>query len=619
MLTYGPLRRGPALLALAPLAASLALAAGKSSRPAPTAPVSIGQPAGEIQFRDVTGRRHTVAGQQDRKATLFLFLSTECPVSNGYASRLRELDQEYGPRGVTLFGVDPNHAESRTALVRYAKERSLPFPMVRDSGGALAARLGATVTPEAVLLDGAGVLRYRGRIDDQREATRVKSRDLRAALDAILTGQPVVVAETTPFGCAIRATAPVATAKPTVTYARDVAPILQASCQGCHRPGEVGPFSLLTYEDARSWAGLIKDYTHRRAMPPWKPADGFGEFRDVRRLTDAQIEMIGRWVDEGTPKGDPRDMPAPRKFVEGWMLGTPDLVLDAGEPYELAADGPDVYRNFVLSHVPDKDQWVKAVEVRPDQRAVVHHVIAYIDPQGKSLALDKEEPGPGYTSSGGGAGFFPADFLGGWAPGNTPRFLPPGLGVKVPAGARLVLQVHYHKNGKLLKDRTKIGIHFATDPIRQQVRALPVLNFGLAVPPGDPRHEVKASMPISRDVTLYSVIPHMHLLGREMKLTATLPGGALKPLVWVKDWDFNWQETYVFKEPIQLPKGSRVDLVAYYDNSSGNPNNPNNPPKQVTWGEETTDEMCIAIFGFTVDGENLIAATQPGKLARAEK
>jgi peroxiredoxin len=604
---------------MAPLAASLALAAGKTSRPAPTSPVSIGRPAGEIQFRDVTGRRHTVAGQQDRKATLFLFLSTQCPVSNGYASRLRELEQEYAPKGVALFGVDPNVSESRAALARYAKERSLPFPMVRDSGGSLATRLGATVTPEAVLLDGAGVLRYRGRIDDQRDATRVKSRDLRAALDAILAGQPVAMAETTPFGCAIRATEPVATAKPTVTYARDVAPILQASCQGCHRPGEVGPFSLLTYEDARSWAGLIKDYTHRRAMPPWKPAEGFGEFRDVRRLTDDQIETIGRWVDEGTPRGKPRDLPPPRKFVDGWMLGTPDLVLDAGEPYELAADGPDVYRNFVLSHVPDKDQWVKAVEVRPDQRAVVHHVIAYIDPQGKSLALDKEDPGPGYTSSGGGAGFFPAEFLGGWAPGNTPRFLPPGLGVKIPAGARLVLQVHYHKNGKLLKDRTKIGIHFATDPIRQQVRALPVLNFGLAVPPGDPRHEVKASMPISRDVTLYSVIPHMHLLGREMKLTATLPGGTVRPLVWVKDWDFNWQETYVFKEPIRLPKGSRVDLVAYYDNSSGNPNNPNNPPKQVTWGEETTDEMCVAIFGFTVDGENLIASTQPGKIAQARK
>lgn len=617
MPTYRSLCRGPILLMLAPLAASLALGAAKPSRTAAAAPVRIGEPVRDLQFRDVTGRRHALAELRDRKATLFLFLSTQCPVANGYTSRLRDLQREYAPRGIAVFGVNPNESESQAVVVRHARERDLTFPMVKDTGGVLARRLGATVTPEAILLDGSGVVRYRGRIDDQRDAGKVKRRDLRDALDAVLAGRPVAVAETTPFGCAIRATAPVAVAKPTVTYTRDIAPIMQASCQGCHRPGEVGPFSLLTYDDAKAWAGLIKDYTHRRAMPPWKPAEGFGEFQDVRRLSDAQIRTIARWVDEGAPKGDPNDMPPPRKFADGWMLGTPDLVLDAGEPYEVAAEGPDVYRNFILPHTPEKDQWVRAVEVRPDQRAVVHHVIVYVDPRGKSLALDEKDPGPGYSSSGGGVGFFPAQFLGGWAPGNTPRFIPAGMALKIPAGAKLVLQVHYHKNGKALKDRTKIGIHFTDEPVRKQVRALPVLNFGLSIPPGEPRHEVKAKTPISRDVTLYSVIPHMHLLGREMKLTASLPDGTTKPLVWIKDWDFNWQETYVFKEPIRLPQGSRIDLTAYYDNSSGNPNNPNNPPKVVTWGEETTDEMCLAFFGFTLDDEDLLATAQPDKVAQA--
>jgi peroxiredoxin/mono/diheme cytochrome c family protein len=614
-----PLGRAPTILALIPLVGSLALAGGKPARQSQTARVKIGAPTGAISFRDVSGQQYTLAALPDRNAVLFLFLSTQCPISNGYTSRLLELQKEYSGRGVAIFGVNSNRNESLAAVTRQAKERGYRFPMVKDVGGALAKRLGASVTPEAVLLDRSGVLRYRGRIDDQRDPRQVKSRDLRSALEAVLSGQPVAQAETKPFGCAIRATARVVSANPKVTFTRDVAPILQQYCQGCHRPGEIGPFSLLTYEDASAWAELIKDYTGRHAMPPWKPADGYGEFRDERKLTDAQIRTLAEWSDEGAPRGNPKEMPPPRQFTEGWQLGKPDMVLDAGTSYEVAADGPDVYRNFVLDYVPDKDQWVKAVEVRPDQRAVVHHVIVYIDPLGRSLELDAKDPGPGYTSSGGGVGFFPAEFLGGWAPGNTPRFVAPGFGMKIPARAHLVLQVHYHKNGKLLHDRTRIGVHFATEPVQKQVRALPVLNTRLSIPPGEGWHEASASFRVPTDLTAYSVIPHMHLLGREMKVTATLPDGSAKPLVWIKDWDFNWQETYLFKEPVKLPKGSRIDLVAHYDNSTKNPYNPNSPPKQVTWGEETTDEMCVAFLGITVDGEQLAAGGGSEKVAQAER
>lgn len=608
MTMLASLRRWSAMLAVAPLAASLSLAGGKPVGPAVITAAKIGAPAGELSFHDVTGKAYAPADLRGQKAVLFVFLSTQCPVSSSYIPRLLELHKDYAGRGVAIFAVNSNRSESLAAVVCQAKERNFPFPMVKDAGGELTQRLGATVTPEAVLLDGAGAVRYRGRIDDQRDPTKVRRQDLRAALDAVLAGRPVATAETQPFGCAIRLTARVAAAHPRVTFTRDVAPILQEKCQSCHRPGEIGPFSLLTYEEASAWAELVKDYTRRRVMPPWKPADGFGEFKDMRRLTDAQVRTIAEWVDEGAPRGDPKDMPPPRKFTNGWALGTPDMVLDAGEPYELAADGRDVYRNFVLPYVPDRERWVSGLEVRPDQRAVVHHVIVYIDPQAKSPALDAADPGPGFTSTGGGPGFFPADFLGGWAPGNTPRIAPPGLAARIPAHARLVLQVHYHKNGRVLKDRTRIGIHFARGPVQQRVRALPLLNLRLAVPPGEERHEVTASMKLPMDLTAYSIIPHMHLLGREIKATATLPDGTVKPLVWITDWDFNWQETYLFKEPLKLPKGTRLDLVAYYDNSTGNPNNPNNPPKLVTWGEQTTDEMCLAFLGVTVDGERLASA-----------
>jgi peroxiredoxin len=607
MITPGSLRRSPALLALGPLVASLSFGAVKPVRSVVVTPVRIGAPVGALKFRDVTGKAYALSDLRDWKAVVFVFLSTQCPVSKSYGPRLQELAKDYAPRGVAIFGVNSNWEESLTAVAQEAKAQSLPFPMIKDAGGALARRLGATVTPEAVLLDGAGRICYRGRIDDQRDPAEVKSRDLRAALDAVLSAQKVARAETPPFGCVIQTTPPAAVAHPKVTFTRDVAPILQANCQSCHRAGQIGPFSLLTYEDASAWAGLIKDYTHRRIMPPWKPVEGFAEFQNETRLTDAQIHTIAEWVDEGTPRGDPRDMAPPRNFPEGWMLGKPDLVLDAGEPYQVAADGKDVYRNFVLPYIPEHDLWVKAVEVRPDKHAVVHHVILYGDPLGKSVALDAVDPGPGYTSSGGGAGFWPAEFLGGWAPGNLPGIAPPGIALKITAHSHLVLQVHYHKNGQQQLDRTRVGLYFAKEPIEKQARVLPVLNTGIAIPPGSQRCEMKASAHVPMDVTALAVIPHMHLLGREIKVTAALPDGTTKPLVWIKDWDFNWQETYAFKEPIKLPKGTRIDVVGYYDNTEKNPNNPNHPPKLVRWGEETTDEMLVAFLAVTVDGEHLNA------------
>jgi mono/diheme cytochrome c family protein len=419
-------------------------------------------------------------------------------------------------------------------------------------------------------------------------------------LGALLRRRPLLPALLLLWAAATAAAAP-----PAVTFTRDVAPILQANCQECHRPGAIGPFPLLTYQDAKENGELIKFYTQERIMPPWKPVPGHGEFRNERRLTDEQIRTLAAWADAGMPEGDPRDLPAPRQFTQGWVLGEPDVVLDAGEAYAVPADGPDVYRNFVLPYRPDQDQWVSAVEVRPDQRAVVHHVIVYLDLLDQARALDAADPGPGFTSTGGGPGFAPVDGLGGWAPGNTPPFSPPGTAWKIPARARVVMQVHYHPDGAAHQDRTKIGIHFAREPIRQQMRAFPLADLGLAIPPGAERHEESANLKLSTDITLHAVAPHMHYLGREMKVTATLPDGSVKPLLWIKDWDFHWQETYLFKEPVKLPAGSRVDVVAYYDNSENNPHNPNSPPQWVTWGEETTDEMCIAVLILTLDSERL--------------
>jgi mono/diheme cytochrome c family protein len=390
----------------------------------------------------------------------------------------------------------------------------------------------------------------------------------------------------------------------TPTFDKDIAPIVFKNCAVCHRTGEVAPFSLLTYHDVSKRAKQIARVTGGGIMPPWKAEAGFGEFSNDRHLTPQQIAVIQQWVSSGAAEGDAADLPATPKFPEGWTLGTPDVVLEPDEDYTLAAEGGDLYRCFVIPTKLAEDHYISALEVRPGNRKVVHHVIVHFDTTGRARELDALDPGPGYTSFGG-VGFKSSGMIGGWAPGNYPSFLPDGIGRFLPKNADLVVQVHYHRSGKVETDRTKVALYFAKGPVDKRIRSRPLAKLALRIPAGDSNYVVHASMPVLFNVTAYRVTPHMHLLGREMKVTATLPDGTLVPLVHVQNWDFNWQTGYDFKTPLRLPAGSRVDLEARYDNSSGNPVNPNNPPRLVTWGEQTTDEMCIAFLSFTLDSEHL--------------
>jgi len=392
--------------------------------------------------------------------------------------------------------------------------------------------------------------------------------------------------------------------KGTLTFTREVAPVVFKNCTTCHRPGEVAPFTLSSYEDVKKRASQIAAVTAGRSMPPWK-ADSHGEFHDERRLTTEEIGMIRQWADEGAKEGNKADLPPAPKYVTGWNLGKPDLVLEPAEPFKLAADGRDVYQCFVISNPNDTDRFLTSLEVRPDNRAVVHHVIAYLDSTGQGRKLDEKDPGPGYTVDGGGIGFQPSGFLGGWAPGNFPRKLPAGVGISWPKGSDIILQVHYHKSGKPETDRTKIGVYYCDGPVDKKLYSIPLVQPLLFIPAGKADHTVRAQLPVAFDATLLTVMPHMHLLGRTMTVSAKLPDGSSKQLINVPDWDFNWQNTYAYKEPLKLPKGTSVTMTASYDNSKENPRNPNNPPRMVTWGEQTTNEMCIAFLGFTVDSEHL--------------
>jgi mono/diheme cytochrome c family protein len=378
------------------------------------------------------------------------------------------------------------------------------------------------------------------------------------------------------------------------TFNTDIAPIIYEHCATCHRPGEIAPFSLLTYEDAARRAKKIAGVTAKHVMPPWKAEPGYGEFANERRLTDAEIALLGAWARNGAPEGDAHAKPAPPKFPEGWQAGTPDKVLTLDGSYTIAGDGSDQYRCFVLPMNLDHDVNLGSVEFRPGNRTIVHHAILFLDSSGTARRLDAKTPEPGYSCFGG-PGFLPSGALGGWAPGAMPPPRIEGVAKTIPKGSDIVVQIHYHPCGHEEHDASAIGLTFTGPPTRGQAGI--VLNSRkIDIPAGESHYVVKAGVTLPRDVELVGVTPHAHYLCRDMKINADLPDGQHVPLIWIKDWDFNWQGPYAYKNPVHLPKGTRLSFEYTYDNSADNPHNPADPPVRVTWGEQTHDEMALAFL-----------------------
>lgn len=393
-------------------------------------------------------------------------------------------------------------------------------------------------------------------------------------------------------------------AKP--TYAEHVAPILNTKCVQCHRPGEVAPFSLIGYDNAKKWAAMTSVVTHSKQMPPWKAKAGYGEFADDAQLSPEQIEILKLWNDQGAPRGNKAKEPKPPTFNSEWFLGKPDLVVSQKSPYSITPEGTDEYRNFVIPTNFKEPVWVKAMDVKPGNPRVVHHVIVFLDNNGQSekLAAKTTDGREGYETFGG-VGFVPNGSFGGWAPGLQARKLPEGKAFKLEPGARLVMQVHYNKSGKPETDQTKVGLYFSKEPVEQEVELAWLFNIFLKIPAGEKAHKQVYRQIIPADITVYSVMPHMHLLGKEMKAWVERPDKTVTPLIHVQNWDFNWQLNYLYKEPVKIPKGSKIIVEAIYDNSSDNPNNPSNPPKPVNVGERTTDEMQLLVASYTVDGQRV--------------
>jgi hypothetical protein len=585
---------------------ALSLALAGAAAAGETKAVALGDkvPAGE-QLRDVRGGRRPLTAFAGHKAVVLAFVGAECPVSNLYLPGLIELEKQYGSKDVIFLAVYPNEPEDADQVSGHAADRDVPFLVVKDYGQKLADAIGVTRVPTVAVLDGELKLKYRGRVDDQYgvaakrpKATRA---DLAEALTEVVAGKAVTTPETDADGCLLaRSSKPVS--KPGVTFARDVAPILQTRCEACHRAGQNGPFTLTSYDDAVKHAAAIQEVTHQRRMPPWHADSRFGKFADDRHMSKAEIETIAAWVAAGKPRGDDKDLPKPVKWAKGWVHGEPDHVFTMPEEFEVPATGTLPYQNYIVETKFDEDKWITVAEARPGAPQVVHHVVAYILRPGSNQPVD----------AAGNLGI-----LVGWAPGDLGLVCPPDTALRLPKGCRLRLEMHYTPTGKAVKDRSSIGVKFAAQPPKYELFMNELGNMGFEIPPGAQHYKAQSTFRVRHgDARLVSVTPHMHWRGKDYKYEIVYPDGKTETVLSVPRFDFNWQNMYRFAEPLKLPKGSKVRATAHFDNSALNPMNPD-PSKAVRFGLQTWDEMMVGFAAYVWERPETAAeiAKNPPSLA----
>lgn len=570
-----------------------------------------GRPIADFELRDTAGTAVRLSTVAAGRPVVVVFTGVDCPLAALYTPRLKELAAAHGGTVRVLF-VNSNDHDDATAMAAFAARHALPFPYLKDADGRVAELFGATRTPQAFVLDGGRRMKYRGRIDDQYGPGGVNRgkpsrHDLAEAVREVVAGQAVSVPVTECVGCVIDRPARPAAA-PRVTYSRDIAPILAGHCRECHRPGEVAPFPLLTFADAKRRAATIAEVVADGTMPPWHAAPEFGRFRNDRRLSAAQKELIAEWVRLGCPEGEPAPPSAPLPPAGGWAIGTPDAVYRIPAEFRVPAEGVIEYQHFIVDPGFTTDVWVRAAEVRPGNRRVVHHCSVFLRPPG---VTEPEE-------------FFQTGRLGSlnlvaFTPGSGPVRLPDGMAKFVPAGWHLHFIVHYTPVGTPQTDRTELGVRFAAAAeVRTEVATKLLVDPDLVIPPHAAAHRVERTWTADRDVLLLAMLPHMHVRGRSFRYAAEYPDGTAEVLLDVPRYDFNWQHRYELAEPKRLPTGTVVRCTAVYDNSRGNPFNPD-PDATVRFGQQTWDEMFNGYIDVAPADEDLAAERAATESAAANR
>ncbi|MBM3970189.1 MAG: redoxin domain-containing protein [Planctomycetes bacterium] len=553
----------------------------------------LGRVVSDAALTDYRGASVSMADVKEKPIVVLAFLGTECPLAKLAVTKLNLLAKDFEPRGVVVLGINSNRQDSLADLAAQAKKQDVAFRLWKDAGNKLADAVGAVRTPEVVVLDQQRAIRYVGRIDDQdgigyRRET-ANRQDLKAAIEELLAGKPVSVATTEVEGCFI---GKVREAKrgAEVTYSKQVAPILQNRCMNCHRQGQVAPFAMTSYDEVVGWAETIAEVVQDNRMPPWHANPDHGKFANARNLPDHEKRVLLEWVQAGAPEGDRIDLPPVRSFTDGWQLPRePDLIVNMRDkPFNVPASGTVRYQYFSVDPKLTEDKWVTAAEIQPGERSVVHHVLVFAKTDAELRKFDGE-----------------GAFLAAYVPGFLPQQYPTGMAKLVPAGAKLIFQVHYTPNGRAMKDVSRIGLLFADEEsithavITSEARK----SGGLIIPPNANNSRHEANSPKSPvDVQLLNLMPHMHVRGKSFRYELQTADGRKETVLDVPRYDFNWQTSYQLAEPMLVPAASSMHVVAHYDNSENNLNNPN-PKATVRWGEQTWNEMLIGYFDVAIPRE----------------
>ena len=513
------------------------------------------------------------------------FLGVGCPVARQYASRLEEIATAHAGQGVRVIGVDSNRQDSAEEFAAAGRELGVGFPLVMDPGQRIARALGATRTGGVVVLDRLGRVAYAGRVDDQFSPGLMRpeptSRELVAAIDDLVAGRAPTVARTEPVGCLItfdREPAVAVDAAP--TFHGEILPMLRTHCLECHRAGEIGPFDVSTPEEVAGWSAMMLETMEQGRMPPWHASPEHGSFKNARHMPKEAIDLFRHWLDAGMPAGTPGTAAAAAPAVAGWRLPRePDVVVPLGrKPWSVPAAGTIDYQYFVADPHLEEETWIGAAQVVPGAPSVVHHAIVFARPERL-------------------ADFRGLSMVSAYVPGQRATTFPPGHARRIPARSKFVFQMHYTPDGRPCEDLTTIGL--VTMPraeVTHEVSTLAAIEQDFEIPPHAAAHPVRASL--SRwpaGSTLLAVSPHMHLRGRAFELSAVRPDGSSETLLSVPRYDFNWQHTYEFAEPLALDGVERLEIVVTFDNSAANPVNPD-PDETVMWGDQTFEEMALAFF-----------------------
>lgn len=586
--------------------------------------LGIGRYVADASGEDLSGKKTSWRTGRGEKLTVIALTSVTCPLCKKFAPSLARIESAYAGKGVKFVYVNVSGEDSANDMRGQVKDQGFKGLYLNDKSQSIVAMLGAKTTTEVFVVDAGNTLVYRGAVSDQYGVgfshNAPRQRFLENALDAVLAGkQPDTTATSSP-GCAIELEAAAEKlAAPAITYTKDISRIIANNCLECHRSGGVAPFSLETFESVSRRASMIRAVTEEGIMPPWFAAphtDASGKplespWANDRSLSQVEKDTIAAWIAAGKPKGDDKDLPLLRTFAKsGWTIGEPDAVFQLPEPIAIKAEGTMPYQNVMVPTRLTEDKWVRAMQIVPTDKSVVHHVLVFVLPEAalndpalrRQSAIDESR---GYWAA--------------YVPGNDSVVFPDGMAKRLPKGAVLMFQIHYTPNGKATKDQIKIGVVYQSQTPTHIVRTAAVADRRIEIPPGANNHEETATVRLPADARLLAFMPHMHVRGKAYRYELQRPGESEPTVILdIPRYDFNWQLRYTLREPLDAPAGSTLIGTAWYDNSAENPANPD-PTKTVRWGPQTYDEMMLGYVEYYLVNEDpahpeeLPAGSTPGR------